>query len=105
MILRIPKYFNFNDLRIVGVYFLMKKGRVVYIGKTTNGLRRLFSHNLMGLFDKIRIIECNKNKVDFYEKRWIIKFRPKYNRRHLFIKIGHWSTGFKYHPINKKEAA
>lgn len=101
MILTLPKYFNFEDLRIVGIYFLMKRGKIVYIGKTKNLIGRLWNHGLLGKFDHIRIINCDESELDRYEKRWIIKFRPKHNRQHLYQKVGGFRIGYKFKQINQ----
>lgn len=74
-------------LRIVteGVYFLLKKSEIVYIGRTENIGIRLGGHRngkKKKDFDRFRIIEClDSEKRKFYETRWLNKFRPKYNKQ------------------------
>ena len=81
MTLQIPKYFTRKDLNISGIYFLIKKKRVVYIGRTIDLMGRLLSHQVYsGDYDSIRIIPCDPADFSKYENRWITKFRPKYNR-------------------------
>lgn len=95
MNIRFPKYFTKDDVSIVGVYFLIRNGRIVYIGKSISVITRVFISNIMvqGKFDYVRIIPCSKDSLAYYEKRWIIKFRPKYNHEYLFTWRGkHFGT-------------
>lgn len=76
-----------------GIYFCLWKGEVIYIGKTTNFVQRLVEHKCIGLnmdYDKARLIECDESKLDYYEKRWINKFKPRENtvgiRRSKYVK-------------------
>lgn len=84
MILTIPKYFMPDDFHIAGIYFLLRRGRVIYIGKTTNILGRIKQHSHMRkLYDSVRLIPCHEMAMSKYEKRWIIKFQPRYNQYDL----------------------
>lgn len=82
----LPKYFTRQDARICGVYFLIRKDCIVYIGKSTDVVNRVFltDNARTKKFDLVRIIPCCSDKLNYYEKRWIIRFRPKYNRTYLF---------------------
>lgn len=60
-----------------GVYFLMYKKEVVYIGATHDFPRRIIYH-YDKVYDSIRFIECDNRT--YYEKRLINLFRPKYNK-------------------------
>lgn len=53
MVITIPKYAS--NL----VYFLLKDNEVVYVGQTTQGIVRPFSHRDKD-FDEIKIIYCKK---------------------------------------------
>jgi excinuclease UvrABC nuclease subunit len=63
------------------IYFLVKNSEVIYIGCTKDFFRRIKEHVSDGKkFDYYRCIEC----IDYetaarYEKRWIARFKPKYN--------------------------
>jgi len=64
-----------------GVYFLIYKNKVVYIGQTQNFEHRLSSHKGKKNFDSCRFIPCDKEKLLMYESRWILRFQPEYNIR------------------------
>lgn len=59
-----------------GVYFLLDGMNIVYIGCTSDFPRRVMAH-YDKKFDKMRFIPCDRNQ--FYEKRLIKIFKPKYN--------------------------
>lgn len=61
------------------VYFLIKDDEVVYVGQTTKGARRPFSHYDKE-FNKIMAIKCKKEELDFLEDFYIKKYMPMYNR-------------------------
>ena len=62
------------------VYFLLKEMDVVYVGKSTVGLARAFSHNDMD-YDCVSYIPCSsKEETDDCESYYIMKYRPKYNK-------------------------
>jgi predicted GIY-YIG superfamily endonuclease len=64
---------------MTGIYFLLNRGRVVYIGQSIYIPRRITEHRDKK-FSAFRAIECSLDKLNFYEYRWIKKFRPKYNK-------------------------
>lgn len=86
MKINVPKYFTLNDLRVSGIYFLIKKGKIVYIGQTVNLSNRLSASTYHPCrdYDYIRVVACDGCKMKYYERRWIIKFRPKYNHMHIW---------------------
>lgn len=90
MTITAPKYFTIDNLKVSGIYFLLKKGKVVYIGQTTNIWGRIIGHQVSYKdFDKIRFIPCYGRRIRLkYERRWIRKFRPKFNKSNLFISNG-----------------
>ena len=60
------------------VYFLScKNGEVLYVGKTTDIRGRLLHHKKTKDFDKIFIIESDKDSYEDLEKKWQIKLLPK----------------------------
>jgi hypothetical protein len=66
-----------------GIYFLLNKGVVVYIGQTTRYPKRLYYHYSQALpHDCIRFMSCDQSKLNDYERRWIRLFKPEYNKTH-----------------------
>lgn len=61
------------------IYFLINKGEVVYVGQTTQGIIRPFSHKDKQ-FDSVRILVCNKSELDLLEDKFIKKYTPVYNK-------------------------
>lgn len=61
------------------IYFLINKGEVVYVGQTTQGIIRPFSHKDKQ-FDSVRIMLCKKEELDILEDKFIKKYTPKYNK-------------------------
>lgn len=62
-----------------GIYFLIDRKTIVYIGQTHRFPCRFNTVNAEFVFDRIRFVECSVRKLLYYERRWIDKFRPKYN--------------------------
>lgn len=79
MIIKIPKYFTKDDFKISGIYFLLRRNKIVYIGRTINLINRIYQHSEKN-FDSIRIIKCNIDRLEHYEIRLIRYFQPKYNQ-------------------------
>lgn len=65
------------------VYLLLKNKKVVYVGQTTNGLNRIKQHkkNKEKDFDDFKIIKCTKRELNELENFYIIKYKPKYNKK------------------------
>ncbi len=66
------------------VYFLLRGTKIVYIGSTANIQARISHHKsirwIKNWFTKFCFIKCDDYESSLhYEKRWIRKFRPKYN--------------------------
>lgn len=62
------------------VYFLIKNNEVIYVGQTNNNLCRPFSHKNKD-FDRVEIMLCRKEDLDFLEDKYILKYKPKYNNK------------------------
>lgn len=80
-----------------GIYFLLLKGEVQYIGKSTNVAARLSAHrsNLIrhrrGLppkmtdvvgpvnFDEVRVLFADRDRLDALEIQWVQQFNPPCN--------------------------
>ena len=62
-----------------GVYFLIYKDEIVYIGQSKNIYKRIFDHKIK--FDSIAIIKCKGVfALKELEREYLIKFKPKYNK-------------------------
>lgn len=60
-----------------GIYFLVKKGRVVYIGQSINILGRIDQHKYHGKqFDQIFFLPVPKSKLNEVERAFIKKLKP-----------------------------
>lgn len=70
---------NVNDAFCPCVYFLLKGDEVVYVGKTTNGIGRVFAHMKEKDFDNIKIKRMPIDELDLAEARYISKYNPRYN--------------------------
>lgn len=81
------------------VYALVHKDIIVYVGKTIMPAQRISGHrsekhkqfastafgnkSIKGIpFDKVYLLPCSKADLDELEKRFIRKYKPKYNMRH-----------------------
>lgn len=71
--------YKLKDVYLPCVYFLLSKGRVVYVGKTEKGLLRILSHCANKYFDEIKIKRVALGKLDDIETKYIAKYNPKYN--------------------------
>ena len=71
-----------NRNRNCFIYFLIKDDNLVYVGKSNNGiLGRINSHIKNKEFDAAYYTAISSEKLlDEYEKRYIVKYRPKYNK-------------------------
>lgn len=68
-----------NNKYFSGIYFLIRKDVVVYIGQTTNFKNRMYAHKNGIPHDHIKYIHCHVKMLDYYEMRWISIFNPEYN--------------------------
>jgi len=73
---------DFSEFNKSGIYFLINRKTIVYIGQTKRYPFRFNLFNSSFCFDRMRFIECDKSDLLKYEKRWIVKFNPKYNKIH-----------------------
>lgn len=64
-----------------GVYFFLRRKKVVYIGATKIFPIRFNVVKKEMDFDRIRLIECSEDKMLSYETRLIALFTPQYNLR------------------------
>lgn len=58
---------------MTGIYFLFKKGKLIYIGQSTNLSSRISQH-ILKEYDFVRFIQCDEKNLTHYEYRWIDRF-------------------------------
>jgi hypothetical protein len=69
----------FNLIRVPCVYFLVRDGVVVYVGKSVNLVKRLSKHLESKLFDSVFYLPVTTEDLDAAEKRFITRLNPIYN--------------------------
>ena len=81
-----------------GIYFLISERTniIKYIGMSLwDVYSRVLSHDLTGY--KVKILRVNdRNKIRWYERRWIQKYKPRYNK---FIPMKR--TNYLHNPYNQ----
>jgi len=65
------------------IYFLILNNEIVYVGQSVTPINRIYAHatDKTKNFDSYVLIECDLDKLDFYETEYIIKFNPIYNQQ------------------------
>ena len=93
------KYWSFFEHQ--GLYAIYNKGKIIYIGISSNINSRLKEHtSYNGKFKgrediqkiKIKIISLNWALSEYIEKRFILRLKPKYNKQIIsknILKINH----------------
>ena len=87
------------------IYFLLREGSVVYVGKTTKGIQRILAHIEDKEFDSYAFFNCPEYLLNETENFYILKHCPEYNARiTLGGKYGNWQqvkelTGLKAWPL------
>lgn len=78
---------NYSELLLSGIYFLINKGKVVYVGETDCIARRIGEHNGNKTFDNFNFFSSktffwmdSKKHREYAEAKCIRKFKPKYNK-------------------------
>jgi len=64
------------------VYFLFRRSEIVYIGQSKGWLSRVVEHLCKSeiIFDSYTFLPCLAKNLDVVERRYIEKYRPKYNK-------------------------
>src|SRR5690606_423203 len=78
----IEQSINLYVPNVSGVYFLIHKERIVYVGKSNDFFKRLKHHrsNLQMKFDRYSILECECEETMLeMETKYIRKLMPIYN--------------------------
>lgn len=94
---------RFPEPKQWGVYFLIHQDEIVYVGKTTNLVRRYSTHRSEGrkIFDSFSYIELpsgDEEKLQYVETFYIWKFEPKYNQA-IPLPEGFAFTGVPEYPV------
>jgi excinuclease UvrABC nuclease subunit len=66
-----------------GVYFLLRRGKIVYVGQSKNPLFRIGQHATRLKFDAFAVLPCAMEDLLVFEGAFILKFRPRYNKNGL----------------------
>jgi len=76
---------DYSDLFLAGIYFLINKGKIVYVGESEKIINRIENHRDK-VFDDIRVISTKTfywlDDIWFrlyFERRCIYFFQPEYN--------------------------
>lgn len=70
---------KFTNIRGPIIYFLIFEDEVVYVGQSKQGICRPFQHTTR-TFDSVCIKRCEEDELDYLESKYILKYRPKYNK-------------------------
>ena len=62
--------------KIAAVYFLLKDGRVMYVGQTENLVVRTWAHRSYREVDEVLFIRCAPEELTTVERHWIKHFDP-----------------------------
>lgn len=66
-------------VKAIGVYFLVNKQKIVYVGQSNNIFNRLGSHAASKEFESFAYIPCKAELLDKLESLYIHLFRPPLN--------------------------
>lgn len=75
------EYINLTNIPKTFIYFLIYEKDVVYVGQTTNGLARVYSHSRTKKFNEIYVISCDEKSLNNLENKYILKYTPYYNKQ------------------------
>lgn len=69
-----------RDRTPCGIYFLIDRGEIVYVGLSSNFHERQSNHRRSNkVWDSYYLVECPRGEMAELEKRYINAFMPKYN--------------------------
>lgn len=80
---------DISTLSATGVYFLIYRGIVVYVGQARSVRQRVGQHISEGrkTFDAVSYHPCDVGDLDALERRYILQFLPKYNQCQLATQV------------------
>ena len=73
--------------KLCGIYFLIRAGRIVYIGQAVNIFARIATHMARKDFDSWSHVKCSAHQLSEFERAYINKFMPEMNKDHVTRKI------------------
>lgn len=73
------KVLRFDSHRKCGIYFLMRDGKVTYVGSSKNIYSRVGDHSQSKRFDYVRWIKVKEKKLYGVERDWILSLKPPLN--------------------------
>ena len=92
--MRVEGFIEVSQILRSGVYALVHRGVVVYIGKSKGMLTRIYTHRSMWgkakpswlsvrgiLFDEVFVRPCTLDVIDELEREMIAIYRPKFNTK------------------------
>ncbi len=69
-----------NLKQIIGIYFLIKNHKIIYVGQSQQDVRyRIQIHFMEKDFDNFYILECPREYLSTLEAHFIVKFEPELN--------------------------
>lgn len=77
----LDKAIKVSEAYTYGIYFLLKNNKIVYIGKTSCGIRRMHAHLGYKDFDSFSFFPCSKEYLEAAESENIFKYKPEYNKK------------------------
>lgn len=73
------KVLRFDSHRKCGIYFLMRDGKVTYVGSSKNIYGRVGNHSLTKRFDYVRWVRVKEKKLYGVERDWILSLKSPLN--------------------------
>lgn len=67
---------------LVGIYFLISNGELIYIGQSKDIFGRIEDHKNDKVFDHFCYFECKPDQLDYKERKLIKQHKPKLNIAH-----------------------
>jgi hypothetical protein len=85
------------------IYFLFQGDELVYIGKSTHGLYRLYQHCTDKVFDSYSYILCDDEDLDKTEARYICSYKPRLNKAVPIVRFDKSKHGMVLKNKNERE--
>lgn len=79
---------DMSHMMACGIYVLVHKERIAYVGQSTEPFSRIGDHTRKIVFDKVYFIRCDKANLVSLEKEMIKKLKPKLNSQSTGMKFG-----------------
>lgn len=72
-----------KDNILCGIYFLIDKNKVIYVGQSTDIRNRIKEHTDK-VYNTILYLECREDELINQETFFIIALNPKYNKTYMY---------------------